>query len=333
MTEPAASAKKTAQGAASTNKTKKSLVKLVVTQDSGKWVSPTAQKEYFIDEEAAFPQIDFEIETDKSGPYFWSWSMSWEAKQRTRESGSRGAKILKTFSASGQFESAEKKWTADLDQKIIGGKLTVEVKVGADTFKRSVVVKGKNPGEQRVTQLLGTIDDVKGFEKIIEKESVFKNFIDADGEPLLSFDQGYGLTQMTNPAPTYEQVWNWKENVKGGCSLFQEKQKAAKSYLSKDKRSYTDDQLKLETLSRWNGGSYHVWDGAAKTWKRNDDILCDSNTGNIGWDMTDADNQGKTEAELRKRDKGTYSNPKEDKKVENKWKYTGVCYADHLNEE
>lgn len=333
MTTQAATAKKTAQGAASTNKAKNSLVKVVVVDDVGKWISPSAQQEYFIDGDANFPEIVFEIETNNQPPYSWSWKITWEAKQRTRETGSRGSKTMKTFTESGSFESNEKKWTADLNKKVIGGKLTVTVISGADRFERFVIIKGKNPGESKVTELLGTINDVKGFEKIIDKESSFKNFIDADGEPVLSFDGGYGLTQMTNPAPSHEQTWNWKENVKGGCSLYQEKQKAAKSYLGKNNRTYTDEQLELETWSRWNGGAYHIWDESRKIWTRNNDTLCDSATGNIGWDMTNADNAGKTESTLHKRDKDTYANPKKNKKAENKWKYTGVCYADHLNQE
>jgi hypothetical protein len=33
-----------------------------------------------------------------------------------------------------------------------------------------------------------------------------------------------------------------------------------------------------------------------------------------------------------KRDQQSYSNPKKNKTAQNKWKYTGICYADHLNE-
>lgn len=329
MTSQSAKVKKTMQGAATSNKTKNSLVKVVVITDTGKWLSPSAQQEYFINEDALFPTINFEIETNEPGPFAWSWKITWAAKRRTRETGSRGNTTLRTFTETGQFESSEKKWVADLNKKIIGGKLTVEVKAGNDTFRRSVIIKGKNPGKQKATQFLETIDSIKGFEIIIEKESGFKNFIAADGEPILSFDGGYGLTQMTKPAPTYEQAWNWKENIKGGCSLYQEKQKEAKNYLGKNNRKYTDEQLKNETWSRWNGGSYHIWDEKEKSWSRNSNILCDSTTGNIGWDMTNSENKGKTESELHDRDKNTYANPKKDKK----WTYSGICYADHLSHE
>jgi hypothetical protein len=64
---------------------------------------------------------------------------------------------------------------------------------------------------------------------------------------------------------------------------------------------------------------------------RNDSVICDPATGNIGWDTNDPANAGKTEGELHNRDNGTYGNPKRDKKAENKWKYTGICYADHID--
>jgi type VI secretion system secreted protein VgrG len=159
---------------------------------------------------------------------------------------------------------------------------------------------------------------------------LIKHFIDADNMPIVAFDGGYGLTQMTAPAPTYEQVWNWKENIKGGTALYKTKQKDAKTYLSQNKRTYTDDQLKLETWSRWNGGSYHVWDDKGNAWVRNNDIVCDPVTGNIGWDMSLADNKDKTVEELHKRDAKSYKTPKS-KAATNQWKYTGICYADHLN--
>ena len=51
----------------------------------------------------------------------------------------------------------------------------------------------------------------------------------------------------------------------------------------------------------------------------------------IGWDMDEEKNKGQTVAKLHERDQGSYANPKKDKKDENKWKYTGVCYADHVD--
>jgi hypothetical protein len=203
------------------------------------------------------------------------------------------------------------------------------VKAGNELFKRSVYILGKNPGENRVKELLATIDDVKGFDKLVAQESKFKNFINADGKPIVAFDNGYGLTQMTNPAPSFEQCWNWKENVKGGSSLYKVKQRVAKEYLSQHKRKYTDEQLKLETWSLWNGGNYHIWDSTNNIWRRKPNMLCDSETGNIGWNMSKSDNKDKSEDELHERDKEQYKKPPP--KKNRKWDYTGVCYAEHVD--
>lgn len=307
-----------------------SLVKVVVSNDAGKWVSPAKDATFSIDAAAVFPPIRFEIETQQPGPYRWNWTLVWSAKvSGLRESTKRGL-ALKTFKDAGLFESADKAWVPSIG-KVIGGKLTVEVKAGSEIFRRSVVIKGTNPKQGDVEALLATLSDTDGFERILAQESHFKNFIDADGQPIVAFDQGYGMTQMTSPAPTYEQTWNWKANVRGGVGLYQQKQKAAKAYLSQAGRSYTAEQLRLETWSRWNGGGYHKWNAAKAVWVRNDDMLCDSKTGNIGWNMSDADNTKQTETELHDRDVDSYKNPKKNKSAGNKWTYTGICYADHLD--
>jgi hypothetical protein len=39
-----------------------------------------------------------------------------------------------------------------------------------------------------------------------------------------------GICQITNPRPTDDQVWSWKENLKRGLQLYKEKENVAKSY-------------------------------------------------------------------------------------------------------
>lgn len=147
------------------------------------------------------------------------------------------------------------------------------------------------------------------------------------GEPNRSFDNGFGIAQLTSPAPTFEQCWDWKKNVDGGLALFAAKQRTAKTYLAQNNRTFTADQLAHETVSRWNGGSYHVWDAKAGAWVRNPDIVCDTGTGNIGWNMQNAQNMGKTPEELHKRDVAQY---KGGKKAGENWMYSGVWYADRI---
>jgi hypothetical protein len=311
-------------------KSEYSLIKVIVPTGNGAWISPDKNSKHYISGDAQFPSIKFEFSTDKTPPFKGKWTMEWDADvSGLRESAKRG-KNIKKFQATGTMELTEKFWLVDLRQ-VIGGTLTVEIYVGQDTFKRSVDVLAKNPEKDVVLEFLSKIENIKGFDKILAQESKFKNFINADGQPVVAFDGGYGMTQLTTPAPSYEQVWNWKENIKGGAKLYQDKQKSAKAYLGQKGRSYTDDQLALETLSRWNGGGYHQWSEEKKAWVRNPDMLCDTKTGNIGWDITLDENAQKTEKDLHDRDQSTYRDPKGLKKDENKWRYSGVCYADHIS--
>lgn len=67
-----------------------------------------------------------------------------------------------------------------------------------------------------------------------------------------------------------------------------------------------------------------------KEWIRKKNILCDSQTGNIGWDTNKDSNKDKTESQLHERDKDTYKKGKEGQSDKHVWMYSGVCYADHV---
>lgn len=136
------------KNAGKTNLKKGSLVKVVVLEDKGKWVKPEKGSVHYIDEDAKFPDITFEIETAQQEPFIWKWQLHWDAKvSGLRESAKRG-KLLKTFHAQAEANSHGKTWKVDLNGQVIGGLLTVEVKAGEELFKRSIYIKGKNPSEK-----------------------------------------------------------------------------------------------------------------------------------------------------------------------------------------
>ncbi|AMU08560.1 hypothetical protein A2T82_19905 [Burkholderia cenocepacia] len=313
--------------ASTTGTDQKSLVKAVVQNDSGEWVRPSTGDKFVIDETPKFPEITFEIKTEQPPPYQWKWTITWDAQVSGLREKPRGKK-LKTFSDTGSFSINDKTWVADPGGKILGGKLVVEVTAGTEQFRRTVFIVGTNPSKGAVLEFLKTQKDAVGFDRVINQESHFKNFINADNEPVVAFDNGYGMTQMTNPAPTYEQVWNWKENIKVGIKLYQEKQGYAKNDLAG--HPYTEDQLIRATFSRWNGSVYYRWDESSKAWVPNGTIMCDPDTSNIGWDMSKDANKGKTVEELHKRDKDTYKSGKAGRSDEHAWIYSGICYADHM---
>jgi hypothetical protein len=288
-----------------------------------RFVKPKTNEIFTITSAPAWPSLEFE--TDATGPHKWQWTIEWG-----------------TFKKTGTATTPNNKWNA-MAVTNYGGTLTVRAEAdspapgagalagvshalskGSTTI--SVKLKGTNPSAAEVNAYLATKSDSAGFEKIIEHEANCKHF-NAASEPIKSFDGGYGMCQLTNPTPTFEQVWNWKQNIDGGLKLFAQKRTSAIAYLTQSGRSYTGDQLKYEAVCRWNGGAYHEWDAKGGAWVRPSHILCDSKTGNIGWDMNHADNKGKTEAELRKRDSASYSKPPT---ATAHWKYLGVCYADRV---
>ena len=314
----------------STNSADSTLVKLLSTEAALTWISPVENAVFNITQDAALPTIAFEFKSETRGECKWSWVIEWEAKASGLKERERKGSTLRTFKETGSFSTLNKRWEANFDEKVLGGKLTVTVIVGQQTLVRTVVIKGLNPTKESVATYVATLDDMTGFEKLLEQETRCKHFINVDSDPIVAFDQGYGITQTTNPAPSYEQVWNWKANILAGSSIYKEKVRAAKKYLSQAGRTYTDDQLKHEVFSRWNGGSYHEWDSTSNAWIKKNNIMCDSETGNIGWLMTDEKNKDKTESELHKRDKDTYKKGKKGQSADHAWVYTGVCYADHV---
>ncbi len=271
------------------------------------FVKPTLNEVFTITSAPEWPSISFQ--TDAAGSHTWQWSIVWGK-----------------FKKSGKVSTGNNSWDASDVIANCGGTLTVRVEASTAFASMSVQIKGTNPAASEVTQYLASKLNSAGFEKIIEQESKFRHF-DAGNEPVRSFDNGYGMCQLTNPVPGYEQVWNWKLNVDAALQLFEQKRTSAMAYLGQQNRTYTDEQLKYETICRWNGGTYHEWDAKAGQWVRPSHILCDSRTGNIGWDMNQPENKGKTEAELHSRDKSSYSKPPG---TGAHWKYYGICYADRI---
>lgn len=315
-----------AKGAAKTDKVKNSLVKCEVKLESGEWLSPESCKTFYIDEDANFPDITYEIKTDEPGPYEWSWQIKWTGMACPQAEGKRRFKpnpgaIL--FSDKGTFTSDSKQWKADLKGQVIGGDLTVKVKAGGTTFIRKTFIRGKNPGKERVDAFIANgwkdKNDQVVIQKIFQQESRYRQFY-SDEAPLVSFDNGYGIGQLTRvkPRPSYKQAWSWKEHVKEIMDVvLPDKRSRAKDYLSqkgKTPNSYTQEQYDTETMAYYNGaGRFYKWDENDKSWKEEDMKICDPNS-NRSWDKT-----GHPEQTL-----------KEVVKAKVKPDYTGHCYAKHI---
>lgn len=310
--------------AGTTNKTSNSLVKCEVKLNTGEWVSPESCQIFYIDEDAKFPEILFEIKTDSSGPYEWEWSINWEPKACPQAEGKNRfkAKNSNPFKKSGKFNSNEKKWICDLGE-VIGGDLIVKVKSGPVLFIKKITILGKNPSKEKIIAELDagkTKQDNELAKKIFTQESRYRQFY-SDNQPLTSFDNGYGLGQITNPIPTYKQIWSWKEHVNEILNkIIPWHRKRAKKYLD-EHGNYTQEMLDLETLASYNGWSHaqHYWDwnSSQKKWVINSNVICDPDQSNKGW-LVNEKNKNDSLEELRK--------SKDTKPI-----YTGRCYAEHID--
>ena len=276
-----------------------------------KITSPTPASTFQVGPGPTWPAIPFS--TGEDLPYgqqlTWDWHVQW-----------------RSFSKKGTAVTTTNAWDAKEAVEGLGGALSVTVTGPSGKATAAAQIAGTNPAAEQILAYLASRPDSAGFEKILEHETRMTHF-DSKGQPRASFDSGFGICQLTVPAPNFEQCWSWKLNIDAGLALYAAKRQAAARYLSQKRRSFTEDQLTREAVARWNGGRYHVWNTAQNAWVRNPAILCDSKTGNIGWNMTKPDNRGKSEAALHLRDAAKYRHAPG---AGDCWGYFGICYADRL---
>lgn len=172
--------------------------------------------------------------------------------------------------------------------EVRGGVLTVSVSVRMGTAvltagSQGLTVIGTNPTPAQIKTHANAIGANKvRFRKQMRQESRLRQFTTA-GWPLYISDNlgGVGLCQITRPAPTADQTWNWKDNVRAGWNLYLEKERIARAYPAQVRSSsafrglvqawnnqparqgqppvnvtlpeYTADQLELDTIRGFNG--------------------------------------------------------------------------------
>jgi len=243
--------------------------------------------------------------TDAPGRHRWDWRLTWRDQ-----------------TSHGSVTTPQGRWEARAAIGPGGGVLDVTATAGAASANASVRTGGTNPSAMQITAHLAHHPGAAGFDRIVVQESRGHQFA-VDGQPVVSFDGGVGLCQLTHPPATPAQAWDWRANLDAGVALFAAKHALAERHLGQAGRRFTPDQATREAVCLWNGGFYHVWDGAA--WVRPATIVCDKHAGNIGWDMTDPANRGQPPATLHARDVASYS-----RGHGAHWRYFGVCYADHI---
>lgn len=97
-----------APNAGTTNTTTDSLVQVVATPENTTWITPADNAEFALNADATIPEIVFEFSTEATGPYQWSWAISWNAKTSGLSERARENTVLRTYSDAGEFCSTEK---------------------------------------------------------------------------------------------------------------------------------------------------------------------------------------------------------------------------------
>ena len=166
---------------------------------------------------------------------------------------------------------------------VAGGELTIKVtfdhpQLGSAQVQtiKGIKVRGKDPSKAHIQALIKEIEPGLGWLlfPIIEQESGYRQFKSPD-EVLVGPPAGIGITQRDPTAPEWGTgkldpsepniffpriYWDWKENVRAGMKLFEEKERAARRYLDNLQTKnglppYTKGMLARETLRRYNGGA------------------------------------------------------------------------------
>jgi hypothetical protein len=121
--------------------------------------------------------------------------------------------------------------------KFVGGKISLSISAQLESStimgSRDLDIVAMNPSRSTAKQASPNLV----LAKIASHESSGMRQFDAPNGsiascPLWSRDRlgGVGMFQITNPKPTDDEVWNWRENLKAGNRILNAKARAARKY-------------------------------------------------------------------------------------------------------
>jgi hypothetical protein len=178
------------------------------------------------------------------------------------------------------------------DGVFTGGKIWVKVtafdvngnQIGCGCLDHGELI-GDNPLPEQVKQYVNLRPNWQEFYAIVLCESTGNQFEVSQkstypphkiGWPRYGAPNGYGLMQLDSyPAPTEEQVWNWKSNVDGGITKYLDGRERADKYFRGKHIPHTTDNDKGNQINRfqlYNSGTRmkFLWNG--KKWYPNPDL-------------------------------------------------------------
>ncbi len=213
--------------------------------------------------------------------YKWMYSTADTFLQKTLD----GYPLLPRYSGIGFFGSTStsgsniSQWPVPFNGLFTGGKTllivnaaTIEGETYSDTVYANSIV-GDNPlNSAEVKNGLSLEEQVLVY---MESHPKWKQFNESTiddynlkGNPIYGPPHGFGLMQIDNPPASAAQLWNWKDNLSAGTSLFAEKKATALAHPAKVRKKgaaysnatdFSSEQMLTEAFQLYNGGYYWVW--------------------------------------------------------------------------
>ncbi len=242
---------------------------------------PEQNYKFIIDAKPTMPAMKFTVaSTDPSTPLEWSLTTKFHWRR-----GGTAASLPIIITNTNEYVPDLHSWG------ITGGNLTTKVTYSpSQKYSKTAVgnyeIYGTNPGkaliEKEVTDPLQL--------KIACVESVYRQFEaeqeSGNGLPLIGRNQqmekvgGVGIMQVRHKYIIPETVWNWRENIKDGLKILNEKRYYAKRFhlnerirLNVERKKLglpscpqgipsplTPDQITREILRRYNYGVEYRWE-------------------------------------------------------------------------
>jgi hypothetical protein len=200
--------------------------------------SPAANAVLVMDDTPSMPTIDVVVNVtgivpDPTSTTAFDWTA--ELRHNPRTDGDRNGPN-RNFAADSRGNGVGGRFAVAFTELMAGRlAITVRATVGGTSISArtvGVTVVARNPTKANVQAEIG--DDL--LRRIACHESGQRQFATAPGNttrsPLWSGDGlgGVGLFQITVPAPTDAQVWNWRENVAAGRARLEQGRRAARNY-------------------------------------------------------------------------------------------------------
>ena len=186
--------------------------------------------------------------------------------------------------------------TAALRNRIYGGDVsaTWSIRASSTTSAQSGEIKfkilGRQPDQSAIMAYINSQNAPWFAMPVARVESYGGTQFarDGSGYPLTAADNGYGIYQLTNPQPVYEQLFGWKHNVDEGIRRLRSKQNIANAWMGRQRAQannilvpdeavgnclFTDSNITdAVALKAYNGaslGHYCAWDNVNRVWKFN----------------------------------------------------------------